>query len=113
VRVYIPEITDYEVRRGLLAAGLSTRLARLEDLKATLTYLPVSTAAWLKAAELWANASRAGFSTDDKHALDGDVILAAQALTCGFAPGTFLVATDNPKHLARYVSADEWRNITP
>ena len=43
--------------------------------------------------------------------LDGDVILAAQAYTCFLPQGTYIVATDNQKHISRYVAADEWRNI--
>jgi hypothetical protein len=38
------------------------------------------------------------------------VILAAQALSLG---GPVVVATTNPAHLARFVPAEVWQNITP
>jgi hypothetical protein len=115
ILVYIPEIADYEVRRGLYHAGYNTRIARLDALKQTrpLIYLPLSTPAMNVAAVLWANAQKQGVATAHKHALDGDVILAAQALTCGMPKGTYIVATDNQNHIARYVDADEWRHIQP
>ena len=40
-RVAIPEISDYEVRRELLRAGLLKSLRRLDDLKQTLDYIPI------------------------------------------------------------------------
>jgi hypothetical protein len=43
-RVAIPEISDYEVRRELLRAGLLRSLRRLDDLKQTLDYIPIQTA---------------------------------------------------------------------
>jgi predicted nucleic acid-binding protein len=107
VTVIIPEIADYEVRRELLLAGLSDALRRLDGLKLVLVYLPLSTEAMHRAAELWAIARRSGQPTADRHALDGDVILAAQAEEAGG-----IVATDNVRHLARFVDAREWRDIS-
>lgn len=52
--VVIPEITDYEVRRELLRAEKDKGIARLDALKGFLTYLPVTTAAMLRAAQFWA-----------------------------------------------------------
>lgn len=110
VRVVLPEIADYEVRRELLRANKSPGLARLDAFCASLEYLPITTAAIRKAASLWAQVRQQGRPTADKHALDGDVILAAQALTMG-EPGV-IVATTNVGHLSRFVAADGWRNIT-
>jgi hypothetical protein len=62
------------------------------------------------AAELWAQARNAGLPTGSSAALDGDVILAAQALTLG---GPIVVATGNPTHLSRFVPAEDWTAITP
>ena len=64
-----------------------------------------------KAAEFWAAARKAGTPTAGPQELDGDVILAAQAVTLGDA--SFVVATSNVGHLARFVPAELWQNIIP
>jgi len=63
-----------------------------------------------RAAELWALARGSGQPTASDHALDGDVILAAQALSLNTP---VVVATGNPSHLTRFVPAELWSNITP
>lgn len=113
IRVYVPEITDYEVRRELIRAGKTAGISRLDVMKTTAHYLPVTTEAMLKAAELWAQARNAGVATADPKALDIDVILAAQALTAGYPSAEVIVATGNVAHLSHFVAADLWENITP
>jgi len=103
-RVLVPEIADYEVRRELLRANKTKGLERLDLLKQTLEYLPLSTIMMLRAARLWAEARRSGLPTADRHALDCDVILAAQALEVGGE-----VVTDNVGHLSRFVEARPWQ----
>ena len=49
--VLVPEIADYEVRRELLRAKKRVGVERLDSLKSTIGYLPISTKAMLKAAE--------------------------------------------------------------
>lgn len=107
VSIYLPEIIDYEVRRGLLAANLTRSVRRLDQLKAVLTYLPLSTETMLEAAQLWAHARQRGQSVADPKELDGDVILAAQARQV-----EAIVATENVGHLAIFVQAQSWRTIT-
>lgn len=102
----IPEIADYELRRNLLLEGLDKSIERLNALKGTLQYLPLDTEAMLSAAALWAEARRRGRPTADAKALDGDVILAAQAKQVGA-----VVATDNVDHLAQFVDARPWKDI--
>jgi hypothetical protein len=51
--VVVPEIPDYEVRRELLPANKSRSLALPDQLAQQLDYLPLTTAALRKAAELW------------------------------------------------------------
>ena len=106
-QVIIPEIADYEVRRNLLLAGLHKSVERLDALKSLLIYLPLSTSIMLKAAELWATARSIGQPTADPKALDGDVILAAQALSV-----EAIIATENVNHLSRFVEAKHWKDIT-
>jgi len=110
-RLIVAEITDYEVRRELLRAKKLLGIALLDRLAQQLEYLPLSTTAMRKAAELWSLARQKGQPTAPDHALDVDVILAAQALTLGVL--NIIVATTNVGHLARFVPADLWDNITP
>lgn len=76
-------------------------------------YLPITTRAMRLAARLWADARRAGRPTSDRHALDADVILAAQTRLLADDGQDVIVATSNVRHLALFVPAAEWRTITP
>ena len=109
-RIILPEITDYELRRELIRNGSQKALANLDQLHLQIEYLALTTPVMRLAAELWANARNAGQQTAHDHALDGDVILAAQAQSLGVP---VVVATDNPAHLSRFVPSDSWQNITP
>jgi predicted nucleic acid-binding protein len=110
--VIIPEIADYEVRRGLmhvaLKSGQSTTrsLLRLDLLTEMLEYLPLNTATMRRAAGLWAESRLAGLPTAVEVALDGDVLLAAQALEV-----SGVVVTENIRHLSRFVESRLWQNI--
>jgi hypothetical protein len=53
----------------------------------------------LKAAELWARVGNEGKPTADNKSLDGDVILAAQAILVANYGHEVIVATSNAKHL--------------
>lgn len=111
VKVYVPEVCDYEVRRELIRADKPSGIVRLNQLKQIARYLPLTTDVMLKAAELWAQARNVGVVTADIHALDGDVIAAAQALSLGLSATEYVVATSNVKHLSRFASDDLWANI--
>lgn len=111
VSVILPEICDYELRRKLVHLSLRnprTRrgLVRLDQLGEQLTYLPLSTPAMRRPAALWADARATGRLTAPDSALDGDVILAAQALTVDG-----VVVTMNPGHLSRFVAVRDWQTI--
>lgn len=107
----IPEIADYELRRELLRAGKINGIIQLDRLKAVILYLPITTEVMLKAAELWANARKGGYPTASPDALDGDVILAAQALLLQNEGDEVVIATTNVGHLSRFIDAREWQNI--
>jgi predicted nucleic acid-binding protein len=111
VRIVVPEITDYELRRELLRTAHAASIRRLDALAQATEYLPLTTAAMRKAAELWALARQQGQPTAGDNTIDADMILAAQALTLG-APAV-VVATTNAGHLARFVSAELWQNVRP
>jgi predicted nucleic acid-binding protein len=113
VRVFVPEIADYEVRRKLLHIGATTGIRRLDLVKAGHDYAPITTDVMLKAAELWAAVRRAGLPTAADAALDGDCILAALALQAAGPGDVVTVATDNVGHLSRFVDAREWETIVP
>jgi len=114
-RVLVPEMADYEVRRELLRAGNTLAVQRLDAFLAADpdAYLPLSTAVMRHAALLWAQARQQGRPTAPDPALDGDVILAAQALSVSAVPGEVVVATANPGHLSRFVAAERWEDIRP
>jgi hypothetical protein len=110
----VPEIADYEVRRELVRLGLTKSIIKLDSLVTIygVRYHPIDTRAMRIAADFWGEARRAGRPTSDPHALDGDVILAAQTLTAG-DEGERIVATSNAKHLTRFVSAEQWFDLEP
>ena len=92
----------------MLRAAKTRGLERLDLLKNTLDYLPLTTSVMLIAAELWAQARNQGTPTADAKALDCDVILSAQALADGG-----IVATENVGHLSLFVEAKDWHDILP
>ncbi len=74
----------------------------------------------LRAAELWADVRKEGKPTADNKALDGDVILAAQAiilqdemlLESDLAQDKVIIATGNKKHLSiLFASTENWQEI--
>jgi predicted nucleic acid-binding protein len=108
-RLILPEISDYEVRRELLRAQKQRGIDRLNALAGLLEYLPLSTAAMREAAILWAKARQLGQPTAADKALDGDVILAGQAISLGASD--VVIATTNVGHLSRFVPSELWQNI--
>jgi predicted nucleic acid-binding protein len=104
--IFVPEIADYELRRELIRANLNESISRLDSLESHLTYCPIETAVIRRAAEFWADARNRGTPTADDKALDGDVILAAQAERLGA-----IVATENVSHLSLFVTAKDWKDI--
>ncbi|MBP1465292.1 hypothetical protein EYB53_006205 [Candidatus Chloroploca sp. M-50] len=110
-RIAIPEIADYEVRRELLRAKKYEGIERLDTLKATLRYAPVTTEIMLQAADFWATLRQAGTPTADSAALDADVILAATAFSLQAQGDTVVVATTNVRHLSRLVAAQVWQEL--
>jgi len=109
--ILVPEIADYEVRRELLRAKKTKGIKRLDDLTRTMGYVPITTEAMLKAAEFWATARRRGRPTAKDEALDGDAILAGQAVTLDIGADELVIATTNVKHLSRFASAKIWSDI--
>ena len=111
--IYIPEVIDYELRRELLRANKTNSVRKLDGLKAILRFLPITNAAMLLAADLWASFWQRGLATTDPKKLDVDVILAAQALTMDVAPEDLIVATSNAALVSRFVRVVNRDNIIP
>lgn len=109
IRVIIPEIADYEVRRELLRANKVRGIARLDELANLVEYLPITTAAMRQAAMFWAQARQQGQPTAGDKTIDSDMILAAQATTLDVVD--VVIATTNVGHLSRFATADLWQNI--
>jgi hypothetical protein len=59
VEVLIPEIADYEVRRELLRAGRKKGVQRLDELKESLGFVPITSSAMLRAAEILVGGAKA------------------------------------------------------
>lgn len=111
VRVVIPEIADYEVRRELIRANRFRGIAHLDQLQSTASYLSLTTPVMRLAAELWAQARQQGQPTAPDLALDADMILAAQSLLLIRQGEIVVIATTNVGHLARFVPAQRWQDI--
>jgi predicted nucleic acid-binding protein len=112
-RVVIPEIVDYELRREFLRGWMTRALTILEALALRLAFVPITTPVMRQAAEFWAIARQRGMATADDKALDGDMILAAQAIQIERTwDQEAVIATTNVRHLARFATAREWREIS-
>lgn len=111
VQIALPEIADYEVRRELLRVDKTRGIQRLDNLKAIARYLPLTTDVMLRAAVFWAQARRQGKPTADSTALDGDVILAAQAVDLQEQGNNVVIATTNTRHLSMFAPAKYWTDI--
>ena len=101
IRVIVPEIADYEIRRELLRANKLQGLTQLDAISGMLEYLPINTLAMRRAAELWAQARQHGQPTANDKTIDADMILSGQALTLEVTD--FVIATTNVGHLSRWV----------
>lgn len=110
VRVFLPEIIDYENRRELIRRRASKRLRHLDGLGLVVEYLPITTEAMRRAAELWATARQTGQPTAGDDTLDADMILIGQAQALQLPDA--VIATTNVRHLARFFPADLWSNIS-
>ncbi len=114
----VPAIVYYELKRELLRSQKTLSVGRLDAFvgAAPDRYLRLSDEALRLAAELWAKSRRQdGRPTAEAKALDIDVIIAAQVLSfVGTQPGggEVVIATTNPKHLAPFVAARPWNEIT-
>lgn len=99
--VAVAEINDYEARRELLRRGATRQILNLEQLEDGANYYSIDTALMESAASLWAMLRSKGKAGADDKGLDGDVILAAQALRFT----EHLIVSDNVKHFKEICNA--------
>lgn len=114
--VTISEIADYEERRELIRCRNKKCLERLEEIRLETEYFRIDTEVMLKAAEIWAYARQKGQQAADNKSLDGDAIIAAQAVLAKIAGMSIEVATTDTKDLNRLlapylITAKRWRDI--
>ena len=110
--IRVPEIADYELRRELLRQGKRKSIDRLNKLS-QICLIPLTPETMRKAAELWAWVRNQGKPTASNDSLDGDVILAAQAILQLKSFDQVIVVTTNLKHISRFESEGicvvDWR----
>jgi predicted nucleic acid-binding protein len=111
VRVCIPEVSDYEVRRSLMKINSRKSIAKLDQLNTVLDYLPITTPAMRQAATFWAQARNQGTPTADDKALDGDMVLVGQTFEVEQDSEKVIVATTNVRHIELFMDARRWNEI--
>jgi toxin FitB len=104
--ILLSEVADYELRRELLRIDSRRSLDRLDELTREIRYIPVTTATWRAAARLWALQRKAGRVTAAEGGLDGDVLIAAQALA-----EDAVIVTPNTRHFDSMVRAVTWQEV--
>ena len=114
-QVVAPAISYYEVVRELERLGASAQISRLRTFCHTTPdrYLALTDYDLNLAAKLWAQSRNSGIPTAHPESLDGDVLLAAQALGLRIPVQDLVVATTNVAHLSRFVPAEIWTDIDP
>ena len=112
----MPEIADYELRREFLGLRNLNAVTRLEVFNAATSdrYRALTTSDVQLAAHLWAQARQIGHVTAPPEALDGDMMIAVQALRLVPADlgltGT-IIATGNVRHFVGIAPAASWSDI--
>lgn len=114
LRIYVPEIVDYEIRRKLLHLGFRQRQTRKWAREAlssldkwvSIGYIPLTTKALRLAADIWAQTRATGLLRGPEDRLDVDVILAAQARQAGG-----YILTTNEKHFRNIAEVFDWKTV--
>lgn len=90
-------------------------MTRLDALRASpaVLYLPMTDAALVHAASVWADIRRRGLPTAHSAELDCDVVLVALLQTAALPPDRIVIAISNVGHLARFYPAEMWQRTVP
>jgi toxin FitB len=109
-----PEISVYEVRRELIRLNKVKSIERLNEF-IRYSLIPINSETFIQAAVFWAEVRNQGKPTADNKSLDGDAILAAQALQQFEYYDQVSIITTNVKHIERFATNNElevvdWKN---
>jgi predicted nucleic acid-binding protein len=102
--LFVSDVADYEVRRGLVRARALRGIALLDTMPGRCIRVAMDGTHWHRAAEIWARLANAG--RIPAKGLSGDTLLAAQALDLGAT-----IVTYNLKDFAGIVSASIWTDV--
>jgi predicted nucleic acid-binding protein len=91
IDIVIPPIVYYEVQRGLLARGMTKRLAEFDELCQSALQVEFDTMVWQKAAQIYASLFQQGRPIDE-----GDYLIAAYCVA-----NDFTLVTNNTRHFER------------
>lgn len=102
-RLAFSSLTVYEIIRGLRAANADRQLHQFLALAATSDVLQIDMSVLLRAADLWVDATKGGFSRND-----ADLIIVATALTADR-----ILVTGNTQHFSWIAGLrmDDWRKV--
>ena len=114
-KIYVPEISYYECIRELKRLNAKVQIAKIKAFCGAVSdrLIPINSSHLELASDFWATARQTGKPTANDQALDGDMILCAQAISLGIPDSDFVIATTNVAHLSPFAPADLWQNITP
>lgn len=102
IALRVPEITDYELRRELILKGFIKSLRKLDQYRRTKRFLPITSQATFEAADLWAESRRSGSPTSEDASLNGDAILAGQAICLLSEFDEVIIVSENVDHLRTF-----------
>ncbi|MCL2513365.1 MAG: PIN domain-containing protein [Oscillospiraceae bacterium] len=84
----IPKIVDYEIRRGLAAAGMNKKLREYLEFRETVAVGKIDENVWDEAVNIYVSLSQHGKIIDD-----ADILIAAFCLVNGYT-----LVTNNKRH---------------
>ena len=111
------DICDYEIRRGLIQAGLQDQcndgIEKLDKLRDVINFLPITNKALNHASSYWAEASNISQLNAPVRDINFDLILCGtwKVLTEEYPGQEVIIATKNLRDFLRFAEADLWHNI--
>lgn len=108
---FIPDVSDYELRRELIRIKAALSIRMLDWLHEMFELIPIDSATLRRAAEIWADARTSGKPKTEANRLDADAIIAAQAELLQVPDKIF--ATTNVKDYEAFFDARYWLDIKP